>query len=251
MTPEEAVRYGPPAERDHRHDTYGAARIKEVIGTCETPEEAAQELGTTVTRVKQLATQFKIDAPWKRKTETEPEKEVVELTPFETAPNPGQETRAGRPISNCDNRKKFESTISKEMYLAGVEQGWTDHRIMRQAGLKPGVFKNYLRRAKRDWGLEEDFNFRTKTEAEDVKPEDIKAGEPIIAQAKEEVTINQLVKLHDELEDEVENLDYLLTAESGIPLVNSIRLLLDGRRCESARKLKRVHDLFETVKVAI
>ena len=68
---------------------------------------------------------------------------------------------------------------------------------------------------------------------------------------KGEYTIGQLIDLHDDLEDEVENLDMLLDPESTVTIVKGIRVILSERRCDSAMKLQRIHELFETVKVAL
>ena len=68
-----------------------------------------------------------------------------------------------------------------------------------------------------------------------------------IAEPKEEYTISQLIDLHDDLEDDVECLDRLL----GQALSKGVMTLLDGHRCESARKLKRIHDLFDETRLAI
>lgn len=65
-----------------------------------------------------------------------------------------------------------------------------------------------------------------------------------------EITVTEAIYLHDELEEEVECLDYLLTS-APVSLAPGIKLLLDERRCESAKRLHRIHEAFERTVVAV
>jgi hypothetical protein len=178
---------------------------------------------------------------------------VVESAPVKTKedeiPDENKGKR-GKPYSKkgpCQNRVKFDAAITKEAYLDGVGRGLSDYKILKEVGLSYHTYKKYLNRSKRDWGLGEDFNIKRKG-TENVVFETV----PKEKKEKEEgLTIAQLIDLHDELEEEIKNLDELNGPESGVRLVKSLRLLLDERRCATAQKLKKVHDAFENTRVEI
>lgn len=121
--------------------------------------------------------------------------------------------------------------LSKEMYLGMKAEGLSDNQLRKQLDIASDI----MTALKKEWGLKMNASFAPDS-----------TGQP-----RPNVTIAQLIDIHDELEEEVENLDWLLDQERNIQLVKSIRLLLDERRCESARRLKRIHDVFNSVTVAI
>jgi len=248
LTPEEiAARYGPPVARSHQHDSYGAARIKEVISTCETPEEAALELKLNVLRIKQLATRLNIDAPWKRQTK-EPEEGEINLDVLDAI-------KAKQNDSVRGMADDFEKLIPKEKYLKLKALGHSDSKILKDAGLPFPNGKHHLTRAKMAWGVA-GMSIKDQKEAKGMVFETYKEDGKVVeateaTEPKEEYTINQLLDLHDDLENEVENLDMLLDPESTVTIVTSIRVILSERRCGSAMKLQRIHELFDSVKVAL
>lgn len=79
----------------------------------------------------------------------------------------------------------------------------------------------------------------------------IPVTEKSLEPASGDLTIAAAIKLYNQLEEEVDALDWLLDPEGKAPLTDSIRLLLDERRCESARKLQRIREVFEVMVVAI
>lgn len=72
----------------------------------------------------------------------------------------------------------------------------------------------------------------------------------ILVKEHETVTIAEAIALYDGLEEEVDYLDWLLDPGRNTPPAGIIRLL-DSRRCESARRLKRIRDVFDSVRVDI
>ena len=76
------------------------------------------------------------------------------------------------------------------------------------------------------------------------------AKEPCICNEPGTVTITEAIALYGGLEEEVDYLDWLLDPGQDTPPAGIIRLL-DSRRCESARRLKRIRDVFDSVRVDI
>lgn len=66
----------------------------------------------------------------------------------------------------------------------------------------------------------------------------------------ETVTIAEAIALYGGLEEEVDYLDWLLDPGRNTPPAGII-CLLDSRRCESARRLKRIRDVFDSTRVDI
>ena len=82
-----------------------------------------------------------------------------------------------------------------------------------------------------------------------LRPRKKKEDENVEKEA-EKMTITQAIELHDDLEEEVECLDHLL-ASGEVCLTKGIKLILDERRCEMAKKLHVLHGVFGGTTVEI
>lgn len=126
--------------------------------------------------------------------------------------------------------------ITPEEYMRARDLGENNKQIYESLIIAPDTFYRLLE----EWGLkgyqpkQDDPRVEAKTE-----------------KAPESRTISEAITLHDELEEELESLDWLLDPERNIPLVKSVRLLLDDRRCHTAMRLTQILDAFNTVTVNI
>lgn len=153
-----------------------------------------------------------------------------------------QEPSGGQPEKVKIALELARERITKEEYLCRKKAGDSDAKIYKELKIHPELFY----KIKKEWNLMGVFKpgpnggvYNTvQNNQEEVKKE------------PESLTITEAIELHDELEEEVECLDYLLTSVP-VSLTRGIRLLLDDRRCEMARKLHRIHEVFEETKVAI
>lgn len=149
--------------------------------------------------------------------------------------------------------------LDKDGYLKLKEKGLSDEAVLEEIGINIS-WKDALVSLKRKWGLVGQFN---KYDLRKSKPDPEKnpaaddgaTADNVKIEHHQELNINDAIKRRDFLAEEVECADRLLNPDgdyyASVTLTHGIKLLLDGHRCICAQELKRIRDVFETVKVAI
>lgn len=156
-------------------------------------------------------------------------------------PNKKQPELEKQPEPQKTRREIILEKITQEAYEKHKNDGLSDEQILEFYKL-PLNWKDALVKIKRGWGINGPWSGNR--QQKEPKAEAHTENTPGT------LTISEAIELHDELEEEVECLDYLLTSVP-VSLTKGIKLLLDERRCEMARKLHRIHEVFEETKVAI
>lgn len=265
LTPEELARYGPPSPRRDRILTRG--EVSFAVENAESLERAGRMLRVSTARMKKEMTRHCVAAPeeWKesktmqtvnetaktvndndnlRNENTESCNDNTDLRIAE--PEGAQPAPEKQPEAHKTRKQVILEILDKDDYLNLKNKGLSDEAVLEANGINIS-WKDALISLKREWGLVGRFN---KQDLLKTKPDNSGHREDTLKTPTAR-TIAQAIALHDELEEEVESLDWLLDPERNIPLVKSIRLLLDDRRCHTATRLKQIRDIFNTLTVNI
>ena len=134
LTPEELAKYGPVAYRKTEDNRFHA-RVIQAIKVSDSPERAAELLGTSVGKLKQYLGSREIYPNWAKKD--------------------GDDMRTA--AHNGSVSKRFEmlkTGLSKEEYISNKNAGLSDRLILKTLGFDRHSYTNALTKLKKEWGLD-------------------------------------------------------------------------------------------------